>query len=71
MRAAVCEGLEILGLRLDRQLNESAHPDQDVSATESRAHILVIHAREELMVAREAVRVLASSSEGNSSVKMS
>jgi len=58
MRAAVCEGLEILGLRLDHRINESARPDQDVAAADSQGRILVIHAREELMVAREAVRVV-------------
>jgi len=60
LRARVCEGLEILGLHLNHELNDSRNPDVDVSAAASRARILVIHTREELMVAREAARVLTS-----------
>jgi acetate kinase len=60
LRSAVCNGLEVLGLRLDRELNRNAHPDLDVAAAESRARILVIHTREELMIAREAVRVITT-----------
>jgi acetate kinase len=52
--------LKILGLRLDRELNESCRPDADVATADSRARILVIHTREELMIAREAFRVLAA-----------
>ncbi|HUC85913.1 MAG TPA: acetate/propionate family kinase [Candidatus Acidoferrales bacterium] len=58
MRAAVCEGLQMLGVRLDRQLNERCHPDADIATADSPARILVIHTREELMIAREASRVL-------------
>ncbi|MGA2243823.1 MAG: acetate/propionate family kinase [Verrucomicrobiota bacterium] len=61
LRAAVCSGLEILGLQLDRQLNERCHPDADIATPDSRARILVIRTREELMIAREAFRVLTTS----------
>jgi acetate kinase len=60
LRARVCEGLEIVGLQLDRNRNEQAQPDLDIAAPGSRARIFVIHTREELMVAREAARVIAS-----------
>jgi len=60
LRAAVCQGLEILGLELDPRLNESRVPDADVATAGSRARILVIHTREELMIAREAFRVLSA-----------
>jgi acetate kinase len=60
LRASVCEGLEILGLRLDSQRNAAAEPDADIAAADSAGRILVIHTREELMIAREAARVLAS-----------
>ena len=56
-RAAACEGLEFMGLRLDRQRNATVSPDADIAAADSPARILVIHTREELMVAREAQRV--------------
>jgi len=62
MRAAVCDGLEILGVRLDRRRNEHCQPDADIAAPDSRTRILVIHTREELMIARETHRVLTGGS---------
>lgn len=58
LRASVCEGLECLGLRLDPASNAACRPDADVSAEDSAAPILVLHAREELMIARETLRVV-------------
>lgn len=60
LRAAVCAGLELLGLNLDAELNAACQPDADVAARDSRARILVIRTREELMIAREACRVLSA-----------
>lgn len=59
LRTAACAGLEMLGLQLDAGLNKSCHPDADVAAAGSRGRILVVRTREELMIAREAFRVLA------------
>jgi acetate kinase len=53
-RAMACQGLECLGLRLDPLRNAANQPDSDISADDSPARILVIHTREELMIAREA-----------------
>jgi len=58
LRAAVCDGLECLQVRLDSQRNATCRPDSDIAADASAARILVIHTREELMIAREARRVL-------------
>ena len=57
LRAAACEGLECVGLRLDAERNAVCRPDADVAAPDSPAKLLVIHTREELMIAREARRV--------------
>jgi acetate kinase len=57
LRAAACVGLECLGLQLDGTGNAACRPDADIAATQSSARILVIHTREELMIAREAWRV--------------
>jgi acetate kinase len=57
MRASVCNGLEILGIQLDCGLNETCRSDADIATPGSRARVLVIHTREELMIAREAFRV--------------
>jgi acetate kinase len=58
LRAAACDGLECLGLRLDPSRNVACQPDSDVAAAESSARILVIHTREELLIARETLRVV-------------
>jgi len=57
LRATVCEGLTCLGLRLDPQQNDTCCPDADIATDDSPARILVIRAREDLMIAREARRV--------------
>ncbi|MGO8753536.1 MAG: acetate/propionate family kinase [Thermoguttaceae bacterium] len=54
LRAMACQGLECLGLRLDPSRNAANRPDSEISAADSPARILVIHTREELMIAREA-----------------
>ena len=58
LRWAVCEGLEFMGIQLDRTRNAGARPDTDVSIAGSPVRVMVIHTEEELMVAREARRVL-------------
>jgi acetate kinase len=60
LRARVCEGLEMLGVRLDRQRNAQAQPDCDIAASGSPVRVLVIHTQEERMIAREARRVLVA-----------
>jgi acetate kinase len=62
LRAAVCEGLECLGLHLDLAANARAVADAEVSAGGSRGRIFVLHTREELMIARETRRVLQGES---------
>jgi acetate kinase len=57
LRAAVCEGLQFMGARLDQKRNADAPPDTDIATSDSPARILVIHTEEELMVAQEARRV--------------
>jgi acetate kinase len=59
LRAAACDGLACLGLRLDPSRNAACRPDSDVAASESPARILVIHTREELLIARQTLRVTA------------
>ncbi|MBA4068098.1 MAG: acetate kinase, partial [Isosphaera sp.] len=54
LRAAVCEGLGCLGVRLDAATNRAGEPDRDVAAADSPARVLVVRAREEQEIAREA-----------------
>ena len=61
LRAAACQGLEILGLRLDASRNENCKPDTDIAEANSPGRILVLQTQEELMIAREVRRILSSS----------
>ena len=56
LRAAACSGLDALGLLLSADKNARAIPDTDVASGASPGRILVLHTREELMIAREARR---------------
>jgi acetate kinase len=52
VRAAICARLGFLGVELDSDLNEGATPDADIAAAAAAVRVLVIAAREELVVAR-------------------
>jgi acetate kinase len=59
IRAAICANLEQLGLRLDESKNSQARAEEVVISTaDSRTKIMVIPTNEELVVAREAKRLL-------------
>jgi acetate kinase len=61
IRRRVCENLDYLGLELDRTANETCKPDADIATPDSKARILVITTRENLMIMRETRRLVASS----------
>ncbi|GAB4317497.1 MAG: acetate kinase [Candidatus Sumerlaeia bacterium] len=54
IRALVCDGLECMGIVLDREKNAAAVPDCAIEADRSRARILALATNEELIVARVA-----------------
>lgn len=56
-RAAVCEGLEFLGIRIDLEKNDVRGKEADISAADSRVRVLVIPTNEELMIARDTKRL--------------
>ena len=59
VRAKVCEGLKFLGVELDPERNERATGGEAVISKEgSRVTVLVVPTNEELIVAREAARVI-------------
>jgi acetate kinase len=60
LRSAVCLGLGCLGVRIDETLNAGCQPDTDIACSDSTARVLVVHTREELLIAREAQRLLDS-----------
>jgi acetate kinase len=53
VRAAVCDNFAFLGLRLDQGKNAQSPLDKDISAPDATVRILVIHAQEDWMIARE------------------
>ncbi|HMD15827.1 MAG TPA: acetate kinase [Terriglobales bacterium] len=59
VRAATCENFAFLGLKLDHKKNAQSpsdkdkDEDRDVSAPDSSVRVLVIHAQEDWMIARE------------------
>jgi acetate kinase len=58
LRASATSGLGFMGVEIDPAKN-LAHPvDADIASDDSSARILVIHTREDLMIAREVRRVL-------------
>jgi acetate kinase len=58
VRAAICAGLDCLGLELDGEANASCLPDADVARPGSRGRILVIGTREDVTMLREVNQVL-------------
>ena len=61
VRLAACARSGWCGLALDGVANATAAPDTDIALPESQVRVLVLHTREELMVARETVDVLRAS----------
>jgi acetate kinase len=57
VRAEICRRLSFLGIELDVAANESAAPDVDIAAPASAVRVVVVAAREDIVVAR-AVRAL-------------
>ncbi|PYX27282.1 MAG: acetate kinase [Acidobacteria bacterium] len=58
LRAFVCERLAWMGLDLDAAANQTCAADQDIVTAQSRVRVLVIHTREDLLIARAAKAVL-------------
>ena len=53
VRTAVCDNFAFLGLRLDQGKNAHSPLDEDISAPDATVRVLVIHAEEDWMIARE------------------
>ena len=61
IRADACEGLEFLGIAIDRARNEAAGAeDADLSTPDARVRSVLVHAREDLEIAREVRRLLST-----------
>jgi acetate kinase len=62
LRAMICSGLGLLGIRLDPQRNTAVGREAEISAAESKVRVLVIPTDEEWMIAEE-TRALLSGEE--------
>ena len=60
IRERICEGLKCIGLKLDKKKNHGAKPgaETEISAKDSKPRVMVIPTNEELLIARDTVRVV-------------
>jgi acetate kinase len=59
VRARICDGLDWLGLKLDKVKNQQAiGKEEQISNADSRLHVFVIPTDEELLIARDTVRCI-------------
>jgi acetate kinase len=59
VREAVCRDMQFLGIALDEETNRRpASADRVISQSDSSVAVLVVFTNEEIIVARETVRVL-------------
>ena len=65
VRELVCADMDVLGLKLDATANRPAgRRDRLISAPDSRVAVGIVFTNEELVVARESVRVLTTAGRG-------
>jgi acetate kinase len=60
IRAAACDGLEFLGVKLDGDRNQSNPVDTDIAHPDSAVRILVIHTQEDWAIAQDCWRILTA-----------
>jgi len=60
VRAATTAGLEFLGVAVAEQRNAAAAGDCEISADDARVRTLVVHAREDIQLARGARALLVA-----------
>jgi acetate kinase len=58
VREEICASLGFLGVSLDGERNAKCSGDADISDEHAAARVLVVHAQENWMVARECVRII-------------
>jgi acetate kinase len=58
VRAAICGRLAFLGVELDDERNEHAVPDAELGTADGAVRVVVLRAREDLVAARAARRLL-------------
>ena len=59
-RAAICEGLEFLGIKLDRERNKVRGEEALISTDDSKVKVWVIPTNEELMIAQDTAELCSA-----------
>jgi acetate kinase len=61
VRAQTCDRFDYLGLKIDASKNEKAEKGKqvDISADDSKVRVLVIPTNEELVIARDTIRIVS------------
>jgi acetate kinase len=58
-REACCEDLEFLGVKIDKEKNNTFGKAVDISSADSKVRVLVIPTNEELMIARDTKSIVS------------
>ena len=57
-RSAICKQLEFLGIKIDEEKNKIRGEEAELSAPDSKVKIYTIPTNEELMIARETLKLV-------------
>lgn len=57
-REAICEQLEFLGVKIDKEKNKIRGEEAELSSSDSKVKIYTIPTNEELMIARETLKLV-------------
>ena len=58
IRATICENLDFLGIHLDKAKNQSSEVEKSIHREDAAVKLLVIPTNEELMIARDTLRLI-------------
>jgi len=60
IREKVCEGLEFLGLRLDKEKNNQSLKEVNIATTDSQVNILIVPTQEDWAIALQCLQIVSS-----------
>lgn len=64
VREKICEGLEFMSIRVDKELNRSEAAEKRISPAGAAVDVLVIPTNEEIIIARDTYEIVSSIGEG-------
>ncbi|MDC7227088.1 MAG: acetate kinase [Spirochaetales bacterium] len=60
VRSMICRNLDVLGIKIDENLNNSCSGESIISAADSRVKVIVVPTNEELMIATQTIETIRS-----------